>query len=452
MRSTLRLGLPLLVFAVTSAASMPASLGGTQAVLIVRTVPGLENVTFSYGGVPFATDANGQARISVVGEPKLAHLSPPPLIRTGDRRFRFARWTRIHLGGPTPNVTAVFDVDYRVSWKFVDLRGRSLPPSTFTSFTLKSRHGVVHTFEAHQLGKDRWLQGRRVVPLSSGFAVKDIDWTVQSLIANGSNVVNRSQQGFFPRKTREVRIRALFYPARFRPRDALFRFPVGSAVRVEFPDGHVERREVGPDGSVSFDALPRGEYRVSVEGPGISLSAPVALSKPQDAEILFLSYYDMAVAALLLLVFALGLPMAVRRRARRRAVAGDVPEEDVDVEVVVQYGGSLEQEQEQEPEAPPAPVANRSLSLHDRFVAWMEDCPGARRPRHRGAPVSAPLPADAAGRPAAVAAPATGAEDGCERCGAPVAPSARLCAMCWSRSGLAWSPEGRTWWVPGRAE
>ena len=60
-------------------------------------------------------------------------------------------------------------------------------------------------------------------------------------MVDDSNVVNQGQQRFVPGEQRDVSISVLFFQATFSVRDTLFGFPLGSAIRLRFPDGHVRR-------------------------------------------------------------------------------------------------------------------------------------------------------------------------------------------------------------------
>jgi hypothetical protein len=142
--------------------------------------------------------------------------------------------------------------------------------------------------------------------------------SVQRVIVDGSNVINRGQQRFFPVRERRPQIQLLFFSARFRARDALFGFPVGSAVRLEYPNGRRERFEFGSDSELTLDSLPRGDYEVDVEGAGVSFSRPLSLSRNQDLELEVVTWLDFAAALLLLTAIVLGLLLIGRPRLVRR--------------------------------------------------------------------------------------------------------------------------------------
>jgi hypothetical protein len=141
--------------------------------------------------------------------------------------------------------------------------------------------------------------------------------------------VNQAQQRFLPSRQRVVPLRLLFYDTTVRARDALFGFPIGHALELRYPNGHVERPRLGGGGKVRLRALPRGDYEVKVSGAGISFTRPLSVSRNQEVELKVLSWLDLGLAALALASVALGLlvvrrPHLLRRvpLLRRRATAG----------------------------------------------------------------------------------------------------------------------------------
>ena len=185
-------------------------------------------------------------------------------------RARFDRWYR---GGRT----AALNIDYRVDVGFVDLEGNRVDPSVVSSVTLAGSNGRRQTFE----GGVPWLQGNRVVPESGGRRSTAVSYAVERVVVGGSSVVHRAQQRFFPAQDRRVQLRLLLFSARFVVRDALLGFPIGSAVRLEYPSGHVQRHGLAQGADLTIRSLPRGDYRVSVDALGISsLATCGALWRP----------------------------------------------------------------------------------------------------------------------------------------------------------------------------
>ena len=101
------------------------------------------------------------------------------------------------------------------------------------SFTLRSSTGGVIT------RKDLlpvWLPSTRVLRGPDGLEERRIYYSVDSVYVEGSSVVNRSQVKFYPADRAVVRVPLLAYTVRVEVVDRLFRWPVGTSVRLSRPD------------------------------------------------------------------------------------------------------------------------------------------------------------------------------------------------------------------------
>ena len=204
--------------------------------------------------------------------------------------------------------TVSFNVFYRVSFSFRDLKGQPVDPSTVSSFMVKSRTGVRHQLKP---GRPAWLQGSRVVPFQGILVSKDIDYQTESALVDGNDVVNRAQQRFTPRKTRSFSIRLLFYSIHATSKDAIFGFHTGSAIQIIYPSGRTATHALH-GGQVRVTGLPRGNYKVKVRAHGISFTRPVSVSRNQEVELKVISWVDILFTFLLLTGIAGGL-LVVRR-------------------------------------------------------------------------------------------------------------------------------------------
>jgi hypothetical protein len=143
-------------------------------------------------------------------------------------------------------------------------------------------------------------------------------YRVQAVTIDGNNLVNRAQQAFLPATNASVKLKLLFYSARFAAQDRLFRFSIGSGIKLEFPNHRVRRYKFDDSGQVVLPALPRGNYRVTINAPGIGLTSPVALTRNQVVKLKVVSYLDVAVVAIVLVGIALSLVLARRPQLRVR--------------------------------------------------------------------------------------------------------------------------------------
>lgn len=312
----------LLAAAVTAA--VPAAAVAQSApgpTLVIQTSPTLPGATFVLGGQSATAGPNGTARMApgswVDLRAKIRVVPPRPEAR---QRARFARWFGPLDVSHTPRrdivVTAGFDVDYRTSMSFIDLENDPVDHAEVSSMEVKDATGVFHRFTGEQLRRPVWLWGTRVVMLQSGPFAKPIYYTVQRVTVGGANVVNEAQQRYEPEKVAALKVQLLFYRATVEARDAVFGFPVGSAVRLQYPDGHHGRFPLDARREAVIDSLPRGEYDATIEGPGIPVSAPVSITRPQRLTLKLVTWLDLAVVLTVGLAFVVGLP-ALRRRLRR---------------------------------------------------------------------------------------------------------------------------------------
>jgi hypothetical protein len=180
--------------------------------------------------------------------------------------------------------------------------------------TLKSRTGVRTPVKQ---GESVWLQGSRVVPFTGELVSKDIDYQVERAEVDGTNVVNRAQQRFTPRKTSHLAVQLLFYSLRIVTKDALLGFPTGSGVELEYPSGRKVTKPLH-DGQVLLPSLPRGTYNLKVAASGVSFTRPVSVSRNQEVELKVISYLDMILAFGAMVSIAVGLLLARRPDLRRK--------------------------------------------------------------------------------------------------------------------------------------
>src|SRR6266511_3013840 len=274
-------GAALLAAALTTA--VPAAAAAQSApgrpTLVIRTSPALPGATFVLGGQSATAGPDGTARMApgswVDLRAKIKVVPPPVAAR---QRARFSRWFGQLEFSHTPRrdvvVTAGFDIDYRSSMSFIDLENDPVDHAKVSSVEMKDATGVFHRFTGEQLRRPVWLWGTRVVTLQSGPYAKPIYYTVQRVTVGGANVVNEAQQRYEPEKAAALKVQLLFYRATFEARDAVFGFRVGSAVRLRYPDGQHGRFPLDARHEVVVDSLPRGEYDATIEGPGITVSAP----------------------------------------------------------------------------------------------------------------------------------------------------------------------------------
>lgn len=193
--------------------------------------------------------------------------------------------------------------------------GERFDRSLVEGYRVKSRTGEVISVKGD---KPVRLMSTRVVPYSGELLSKDVEWSLEAVFVDGTNVVNRAQTRFTPRKLagRRLPVRMLFYPAKITSKDAIFGFHLGSEVVLTYPSGITKRIAFKGD-TIELPALPRGTYKVKVDAPGLSPERPVAVSRAQDVELAVISYLDLALVGLVLASIAIGLLVARRPHLRR---------------------------------------------------------------------------------------------------------------------------------------
>lgn len=205
---------------------------------------------------------------------------------------------------------------HRFTPRFEGPDGRTIDPAIVDGYRLKSRTGAVLDVRG---ARSVVLQSSRVVPFSGTLLSKDIEWSLERVVIDGANVVNRAQNRFLPHRlhNRPYLVRLLFYPVRVTSVDALFGFNLGSRIVLRYPSGRTMRLGFTRN-QVVLPALPRGTYQVKSVAPGLSPERPLAVSRAQDVQLKVISWLDLALAGALLGSLAVAL-LVVRRPHLRRA-------------------------------------------------------------------------------------------------------------------------------------
>ena len=279
----------------------------------IHTVPPLADVRFSLAGRTFISDQRGVARIEIE-KAGIYHLEVLPwnnpnsdtraeFVRWGDEVFSSARQVRVPLKKP---LIVGLNVSYRASQHFVDLTGQPVDPERISSLILKGSDGVKYTFTD---GQSKWMQAGRIVERIGGIEESKIQYSLGSVEIDGSNAVIEAAQRFYMTQPNDVwSIKLRLYSASFTARDALFHFPAGSGVELEYPDGRKEELSFDHRMKLETKMLAPGIYHVRVLGArGIAPPTPLAMSRNQDVELIVLSHFDLTVMFSLMAALALGL-------------------------------------------------------------------------------------------------------------------------------------------------
>jgi hypothetical protein len=311
---------PALAAGANSASGSPA---GAISSLVVRTVPVIQGVRVTFDGHTFLTSPHGLVRIfTVSGRHHISIL--PPRTQPAGTRFHFARWldglalsSRKITVSPGRNLQqAGFVVSHPIAVRFIDPHGRPVPVTDVTRLTVGSSLGQKYTFPPASPPSS--LPANRIVRNQFGLVPLTIRYSVRNVVIGGSNVVYGGSQNFYVHPSDTWTVRVLLFPLRVKVSDALFGFAIGDAVRLTLPDGSSRTVQLGSGHAVTVTLLPRATYQLAAKGPGIGLSAPSTLSKPQVAKLLLLSWLDVSAALAFAVLFLIGLPVLGGRIVRRQ--------------------------------------------------------------------------------------------------------------------------------------
>lgn len=284
--------------------------------LTVETVPPLAGVPFAIAGQTVESDALGQvvAELPAPGRYDLEILLDPGTLLRPDTMVSFSRWNdavftparEVEYTNRDLTLQVGLELYHPVTTRFTDLLGDPIDWSRVTSLTLKSSSAAYRTITEEQ--QPYWLQANRVMRQRSGLFPTPLLWSVESVILDGSNVVNRYQQRFYVEANDVWDIGLLLYQAHIRSRDALFGFPVGTGVSMTYPDGTQQDLRFDTNNDLIMTNLARGLYKLQVQGvQGVAPVTPVAMTRDQEVELKVFSGVDIGAVILLGLLLALGL-------------------------------------------------------------------------------------------------------------------------------------------------
>lgn len=321
------------VLAVVIMACLPATASAARPplrnVLEVITVPPVPSAKFALDGKPLVTDDKGVARITVrrSREKHLLQLVTPHL-NLPDGAADFVRWAGRGgadqgfssslpglVIGRTTRIQATFQTTRTIRYDFVDQAHRPVAPDRITSVTIRSDSGRQLTLEGVRPVR---LTAVRPV-LEAGSAVgKEVTYYLQSVVIDGTNVVNAGEQRLIPNRTADAEFVVLLRSARFQIRDRLSGDPLAGSIELTYPDGRIERLAAGHDGDVAVENLARGTYQVRASVAGYSQAQEIMLSRSRYVELPVMTYVDIAALSVAALTTLTVLVVVGRRRLRKR--------------------------------------------------------------------------------------------------------------------------------------
>jgi hypothetical protein len=300
----------------------------------VQTVPPLAGVRLEFDGTILTTDGAGRAYYTRQHNFAAHTLS---LVTTSldlpDRHYTFTRWAgqrdpdqafRPTLTGlpmrQNYTVTAAFAVQYPVSAAFVDQGGHPLDLTRVSSVTLRSDSGELLTLPT---SGPVWLAGQVPEYRDSTMVGNDVSYSLQSIMMNGTNIVDAGRQRFTPASATAVTFIGQLHTLTIDAADAVYRGRVGDSAVVTYPDGNARTVAFGPDHTATLTNLPRGTYTVSVQGAhGIVMRQQVGLSKDRALTVGVLTVRDVQTIVAVGGVLAASMLLIGRLRRRTAALLG----------------------------------------------------------------------------------------------------------------------------------
>jgi hypothetical protein len=300
------------------------------ATLTVTTVPAIAGVRLRFDDRTATTSATGTATFTARRNQDVHTLAVLDTQRiTGDTRYIFSRWAgqRDFTQAFTPalnsvttrtsnTVTAVFTVQRAINPSFVDQQGRQVDSTRISAVTARSSTGATVSLTPTAT---TWLDTSQVIYRSSvDLEVENISYAWQSVVVDGSNIIDAGRQSFTPARTATPTVQGKFHDLTVTAHDALFGFPAGTEVVLTSPDGSVRSAPMNESRTAVFEHLPRGTYQAVVRaGPAVVNTQHLRLSRDVTLEVPVISILDMAVLVLAVVAVSVGLLLIGRRSLRR---------------------------------------------------------------------------------------------------------------------------------------
>lgn len=326
---SLGLGQPALAEAQAPASPAQAGLQPWPITIAIRTVPALAGVRFTFDGTTLVTGPRG---VAAVTERHNFSLHTLRLLNTRvskpGRRYTFARWA----GQRDPNqafvptvrglpmradytVTAAFSAQCPVAPHFTDQHGAALDPGRITQVSIRSDAGRAISLSP---SGTTWVPCVMAAYVDSAMRKDDVQYSVQSVMISGANIVHAGVERFWPGRTAHPRVVGYFHDLTIASHDALFGAGTGTVALVTQPNHLVRRVTLGTRHSATLSNLPQGEYRVDVKAGSAIISAQsLRLSRDQSVDLTAVSRADLATIGGVTLLIMLGLPLLSGPRRRR---------------------------------------------------------------------------------------------------------------------------------------
>ncbi len=289
------------------AAAAPGCAGGAAPTAIaIETIPVVPGAIVRLDDQPVVLSKKGTGSVLACKVTDASRVAGPeePIELTPILR---ARYTRVFISQGGRKLQLAFATDYRVGVTFT-----GLPPESVDSWTVKSSTGEEKTYTSRS---PQWMQASRVLRGANGLEERQIYQTIEKVLVNGVNVVVKSQVKFLPSQTQSVRVPLLAFDLQIYVVDRVFGFKIGKSVTLS-GEGRPTLTMKLKNGEATMLAVPRGDYLLTADAPGLKLGRPLTVSKDQQVVVPVLTYLDIAALIGSPLVLAIALILAPRPKMR----------------------------------------------------------------------------------------------------------------------------------------
>ena len=327
----------------TLTVSAPAQAQLTRAVaprivtLHVYTVPPEPGVELLFDGQPVTTDSAG---VAVINTPYRRTGHTLKLARTewtsdnGRIQTKFTIWrSPLSEQKHSPTLTHLilrrnhaiqlgFRVSYRVNFSFVTTSNTAVPSSRISGVELRADGGYTSSVNGGQTIR---LLGVQPVQEAGALVAHTVNYTLQSVVVDGSNVVNAGQQHLSPTQQKSAKFVLQLRQLTIAAHDRFFGTHVGSTVTVTYPDGRRVSYRFDRAHQVVLTGLARGQYQIHIDGGGVLTAQAVVLSRNQIVNMPILTWPDIITVIVVLAVVTVAAIMRQRlggRTAKTRGQAG----------------------------------------------------------------------------------------------------------------------------------
>jgi hypothetical protein len=302
--------------------------------LHVYTVPPEPGVKLLFDGQPVTTDAAG---VAVINTPyrrtghTLKLVRPEWTSDNGRIQTKFTVWrSPVPEQKHSPTLTHLilrrnhaiqlgFRVSYQVNFSFVTTGNQSVPISRVSGVELRADGGYVNSVAGGQIIR---LLGIQPAQEAGALVAHTVNYTLQSVMVDGSNVVNVGQQRVNPTRQQSAKFMLQLRQLTITTHDRFFGMHVGRAVVVTYPDGRRVSFRFNQAHQVVLPNLARGHYQIHIDGDGFLTSQAVVLSRNQIVNMPILTWPDTITLIVVLAGVAVIAVMRQRRGSRTAKARG----------------------------------------------------------------------------------------------------------------------------------